>query len=41
MTALAPHTNKLFDKITILECIKPYFLVGGTALSLQLNNRFI
>jgi len=39
MTALAPHTNKLFDKITTLECIKHYFLVGGTALSLQLNNR--
>lgn len=39
MTALAPHTTEIFDKITTLECIKPYFLVGGTALSLQLNTR--
>jgi len=39
MTALAPHTTKIFDKITSLECIKPYFLVGGTALSLQINTR--
>ena len=39
MTALAPHTTKIFDKITSLECIKPYLLVGGTALSLQINTR--
>lgn len=39
MIALAPHTNELFDKVTSLECIKPYFLVGGTALALQLNTR--
>ena len=39
MTALATHTNLIFDKITSFECIKPYCLVGGTALSLQLNNR--
>lgn len=39
MTALAPHTTEIFDKITTLKCIKPYFLVGGTALSLQLNTR--
>jgi predicted nucleotidyltransferase component of viral defense system len=39
MIALAPHTSKLFDKVASLECIKPYFLVGGTALALQLNTR--
>ena len=39
MTALAPHTSKLFDKVASLDCIKPYFLVGGTALALQLKTR--
>ncbi len=39
MNALAPHTTKIFDKATQLECIKPFFLVGGTALSLQLGTR--
>jgi predicted nucleotidyltransferase component of viral defense system len=39
MTALAPHTSELFGQITKLECIKPYLLVGGTALSLQINSR--
>ncbi len=39
MTALAPYTTEIFDKITTLDCLKPYFLVGGTALSLQLNTR--
>jgi predicted nucleotidyltransferase component of viral defense system len=39
MIALAPHTSKLFDKVAALECIKPYFLVGGTALALQLDTR--
>ena len=39
MISLAPHTNKLFDKVASLDCIKPYYLVGGTALALQLNTR--
>lgn len=39
MISLAPHTSLIFDKATQLECIKPYFLVGGTALSLQLGTR--
>jgi len=39
MPSLAPHTKKIFDKITLLECIKDYTLVGGTALSLQISNR--
>jgi predicted nucleotidyltransferase component of viral defense system len=39
MKGLAPHTSKIFEDISKLECIKPYVLVGGTALSLQLGNR--
>ncbi|MGM9747110.1 MAG: nucleotidyl transferase AbiEii/AbiGii toxin family protein [Paludibacteraceae bacterium] len=39
MLGLAPHTGSIFDKISRLECIKPYILVGGTALSLQIENR--
>ena len=39
MIALAPHTGKLFDKVAAMQCIKPYFLVGGTALALQLHTR--
>lgn len=39
MTGLAPHTGLIFDKISQLECIKPYILVGGTALSLQIGKR--
>ena len=37
--ALAPHTNKIFDKVASLQCIKPYCLVGETALALQLETR--
>lgn len=36
---LAPHTAKVIEKVSQLECIKPYVLVGGTALSLQLDHR--
>jgi predicted nucleotidyltransferase component of viral defense system len=36
---LAPHTGKIFEGISRLECIKPFVLVGGTALSIQLNTR--
>lgn len=39
MISLAPHTSLIFEKATQLECIKPYLLVGGTALSLQLGTR--
>lgn len=39
MTGLAPHTASIFEAISNLECIKPYVLVGGTALSLQLGTR--
>ena len=39
MKGLAPHTARIFDAITRLQCIKPYTLVGGTALALQLGTR--
>ena len=39
LRGLAPHTSKIFDSICKLECIKSYYLVGETALSLQLQNR--
>lgn len=39
MTGLTPHTASIFEAISKLECIKPYVLVGGTALSLQLGTR--
>jgi hypothetical protein len=39
MNALAPHTSDIFDSICMLNCIKPYYLVGGTALALQLPSR--
>lgn len=39
MYSLAVHTEKIFDKITLLPCIKDYTLVGGTALSLQIKAR--
>lgn len=37
--SLAPHTGKVFEVISRLECIKPFTLVGGTALSLQIEKR--
>ncbi len=39
MQALALHTSKIFEIVCKLDCIKNYCLVGGTALSLQLQNR--
>lgn len=39
MDSLAPHTARIFESVSRLECIKPYVLVGGTALSLQLGTR--
>lgn len=39
MNGLATHTARIFESISQLECIKPYVLVGGTALSLQLGTR--
>jgi predicted nucleotidyltransferase component of viral defense system len=39
MKGLAQHTASIFEAISRLECIKPYVLVGGTALSIQLGTR--
>lgn len=39
MNGLAPHTKKIFEAVSKLDCVKPYLLVGGTALSLQIENR--
>lgn len=39
MNGLAPHTAAIIEAISKLECIKPYVLVGGTALSLQIGTR--
>ncbi|MCR5780535.1 MAG: nucleotidyl transferase AbiEii/AbiGii toxin family protein [Bacteroidaceae bacterium] len=37
--SLAPHTGQAFEAISKLECIRPFTLVGGTALSLQIEKR--
>lgn len=39
MKGLAPHTLQVFEAVSRLDCIKPYLLVGGTALSLQIGTR--
>lgn len=35
----APHSGRLIEAVSRLECIKPFVLVGGTALSIQLKTR--
>ena len=37
--SLAPQTGRIIEGISRLECLKPFVLVGGTALSIQLNTR--
>ena len=39
MKGLAPRTLQVFEAVSKLDCIKPYLLVGGTALSLQMGTR--
>lgn len=39
MKGIAPHTSAIIESVSRLECIKPYILVGGTALSIQLGTR--
>ena len=39
MKGLAEHTAKVFERISKMETIKPYILVGGTALSIQIGTR--
>ena len=37
--SFAPHTGRLIEAVSLLDCIKPFVLVGGTALSIQLKTR--
>ena len=37
--SLAPQTGRIIEAISRLECIKPFVVVGGTALSIQLKTR--
>ncbi len=39
MKGLAQHTSTIFEAVSKLDCIKPYVLVCGTALSLQIGTR--
>jgi predicted nucleotidyltransferase component of viral defense system len=39
MNGLSPHTEKIFEQISLLDCVKDYILMGGTALALQLSHR--
>ena len=39
--SLAQHTGKVFEAISRLECIKPYTLVGGTALCISSQSHTI
>lgn len=39
MQGLAPNTLIVFDKVSNLESIKGFVLVGGTGIALQINHR--
>jgi hypothetical protein len=39
MQGLTESTNRIFDAISKLDCIKDYTLIGGTALSMQIGKR--
>ena len=39
MQGLTESTNRIFDAISKLNCIKDYTLIGGTALSTQIGKR--
>lgn len=39
MKGLAPQTTKIFDRVSQLKCIEQFVLVGGTALSIQIDTR--
>ena len=39
MKGLAPKTERIFERVSQLACIRPFVLVGGTALSLQIGMR--
>jgi predicted nucleotidyltransferase component of viral defense system len=39
MQGLTKNTEKIFEEISKLDCIKDYTLIGGTAISLQIGKR--
>ena len=39
MKGLSQQTEGIFEKISQMECVKNYTLIGGTALALQLGHR--
>lgn len=39
MQGLTKNTEKIFEEISELNCIKDYTLIGGTAISLQIVKR--
>jgi predicted nucleotidyltransferase component of viral defense system len=39
MKGLSKHTDSVFDFIKDLDILEDYFLIGGTALSVQINHR--
>lgn len=39
MKGIAKHTEAIIEKVSQLECIKGWTLVGGTALAIQLDHR--
>lgn len=36
---LTPQTESIIEAVSLLDCLKPYLLVGGTALSMQIGTR--
>jgi hypothetical protein len=39
MNGLTKNTGRIFEAVSLLNCIKDYTLVGGTAISLQIGKR--
>ena len=39
MNGLTKNTEKIFEAVSLLDCIKDYTLIGGTAISLQIGKR--
>ncbi len=39
MKGLTKNTEKIFEAVSLLNCIKDYVLIGGTAISVQIGKR--
>lgn len=39
MKGLAKNTEEIFEAVSLLNCIKDYTLIGGTAIALQIGKR--